>query len=166
VDDPRPSDAIVVLMGGISHRPRRAAELYQRGIAPVVVLGATARDDLLDPDETARTVALLEEYGVPRSAIRVLPGQVTSTRDEALLVRAAAAAEGWHRLTLVTTAFHTRRARWIFEQVLGKGVVIHAAAATHPRYDEATWYHSDEGLVLYFSETLKLLYYWLLYRGG
>lgn len=164
IDDPRASDAIVLLLGGISHRPEKAAELYRAGIAPGIVLGTSERDDPLDPDESERTTELLTKFGVPRSAIRILPGEVTSTRDEALLVRHEAAVRGWKSITVVTTAFHTRRAYWIFRKVINDpGVAIHMAAARHPKYEENVWYRTDEGLVLYFGETLRLIYYWLRY---
>ena len=164
LDDPMPSDAIVLLLGGIGHRPEQAAELYRDGIAPVIVMGTSERDDPLDPEESARTAELLVKFGVPRSAIRILPCEVTSTRDEAALIRHEAAIRGWKSLTVVTTAFHTRRAHWIFRKVIADpSVVIHMAAARHPNYEEHAWYRSDEGLVLYFGETLRLLYYWLRY---
>lgn len=164
VDDPVPSDAIVELLGGISHRPDRVAELYKQGIAPLVLLGTSVHDDPLDSDETARTVNRLVTLGVPRAAIRVMPGEVESTFDEANRVRDEVLHTGLRRLTVVTTAFHTRRAGWVFRKVLeGLPVTVHTAAAVHPNYDEAHWYRSDEGLVLYFGELIKTLYYWLIY---
>src|SRR4051812_10936580 len=43
VDNPAPSDALVVLLGGLADRPARAAELYRQGVAPKVVLGEARR---------------------------------------------------------------------------------------------------------------------------
>ena len=63
------------------------------------------------------------------------------------------------RITVVTTAFHTARARWIFRKALrGTGVEVHMAAARDPSFDESNWYTKDEGLVAYFQETLQWIF--------
>jgi uncharacterized SAM-binding protein YcdF (DUF218 family) len=164
VDDPAQSDAIVLLLGGITHRPARVAKLYRSGIAPAVWLGTGARDDPLEPDETARTVAVLISLGIPGASIHVLPGPVTSTREEAGRVRRAVLESGARRLTIVTSNFHTRRARRIFYKTLKDlHVEVHTAAVDEPRYAADRWYRTDEGLVMYFTEAFKTLYYWIAY---
>jgi uncharacterized SAM-binding protein YcdF (DUF218 family) len=161
IDDPAPSDAIVVLLGGLGHRPQHAAALYRRGVAPRVLLATL--DATASPfDETRQTIAVLRQGGVPPDAITVMPQRCESTRDEANAVRALAGRAGFRRITVVTSAFHTRRSRWIFRRVFaGTGVAIHMAAAEQPRITEANWWRSDEGLVTYVDETVKTLYYWL-----
>ena len=68
-------------------------------------------------------------------------------------------------ITVVTTSFHTARARWIFRKVFrDKGADIPLAAATAPTFDEGqNWYRRDESLLLYFAETVKTLVYRLIY---
>jgi uncharacterized SAM-binding protein YcdF (DUF218 family) len=163
-DPPAPSDALVVLLGGMNHRPMKAAELYRRGLAPTVLLGTSAPIPFLDLSEAALNRQVLLRGGVPAGAIRMLPGEVTSTRDEALRVRDYARSRGVRRITVVTTGFHTARARWIFRKVLrGSGVEVRLAAAADPRFDESNWYTNDEGLTTYVNETAKRVYYWLAY---
>lgn len=164
VDNPAPSGAIVVLLGGSPHRPQKAAELYRGGLAPVV-LYCRERPDPIFPFDTNR---LLHDYlvklGVPDGAIVELPGEVGSTFDEANRVRAYLAAHPTRRITVVTTAFHTRRARRVFQRVLrGLDVDVRAAAATDPSFDESNWYRNENGLVFYFSETIKTILYWVKY---
>lgn len=164
VDDPAPSAAIVLLLGGSHHRPQRAAELYRAGVAPVVLLGTMTDDTLAVYDETKIDVALLERHGVPRSAIVVLPGKVTSTREEAARVADYARTHPMTRITVVTTAFHTSRARWIFRRVLAvRGIDVRMAAAEHPDFDEASWFRTDEGLLTYLNEAFKVVWYRLRY---
>jgi uncharacterized SAM-binding protein YcdF (DUF218 family) len=159
VDDPAPGDAIVVLLGGLGHRPQHAAALYRRGLAPRVLL-ATLEDGIWPFDETRETVRALVEAGVPRDAITVLPRRCESTRDEAVAMRAEARRSGMRGITVVTSAFHTRRARWIFRRVFdGDPVAIHMAAVEGTRINETNWWHSDEGLITYVDETLKSVYY-------
>ncbi|MEO6810913.1 MAG: YdcF family protein [Isosphaeraceae bacterium] len=164
VDNPAPSDAIVVLLGGPGHRPERAAALYREGLAPVILVCTSGYDSAAHQDETAMYLKTLTQLGVPRQVIQVLPDRVTSTRDEAQRVRDLARLRPWRRIIVITTAFHTARARWVFRKVLrGTGIDVRMAAAGHPQFQESNWYRSDEGLVLYFSEAIKTLYYWLIY---
>lgn len=167
VDDPAPGGAIVMLLGGSSHRPEKAAELYRAGMAPVILLCTEKRDPIwpagLEPSD------LMKQYmvrrGVPESAVEILPGEIGSTREEAARVGEYL---GRHpdvrRITVVTTAFHTRRARRVFRRVLGgRGVDVRSAAATDPAFDETNWYLTEDGLILYLNESVKTVYYWLKY---
>ena len=164
VDDPAPSDALIVLLGGVDHRPSQAAALYREGLAPLVLLGTSAADPGRGFDETGATREVLIRLGVPRKAIRFLPGRVTSTREEALRVREFARSHPMRRVTIVTSAFHTARARWIFRKVLaGTGVDVRMAAARVPAFDETDWFRKDEGLTNYFNEAMKTLFYRIAY---
>ena len=164
VDDPAPSDAIVILLGGGDHRTDRAAELFRRGLAPVILVGSAHETPGHRWTETFIAVETLAALGVPRSAIRVLPRTVMSTRDEADRVAAYAAEHPIRRVTVVTTAFHTARARWIFRKGLNPaGVDVRMAAATNPLFSERDWYKTDEGLLAYLNEAAKTVYYRLRY---
>ncbi len=164
VDEPGPSDALVVLLGGPQCRPAKAAELYRAGFAPRILVATDFGTLPGVPREAAYTVRRLVELGVPRGAIAVLPKVVTSTKEEAEAILPVAVADGMKRVTVVTHAFHTARSRWIFRRVFrGTGIDIRMAAATDPSFDETNWYRRDESLLVYFSETIKTLLYWVLY---
>ncbi len=164
VNDPAPSDAIVLLIGGADHRPEKAAQLYKEGMAPVILMGDTGISPSTGSGETKASLDMLLMFGVPARAIRILPGHVSSTREEAMAVRQYVRTHPIERILLVTTAFHTRRTRWIFRKELdGLDIDIRTAAVRHPDWTEDTWYHTDEGLVTYVNETLKTLYYWVKY---
>jgi uncharacterized SAM-binding protein YcdF (DUF218 family) len=164
VDDPAPSDALVVLLGGPQCRPARAAELYRAGFAPKILV-CTDSGTLPGMDrETAYTVRRLAAMGVPRGAIEVIPKVVTSTKEEAEAVLSAAEAGGMKRVTVVTHAFHTARSLWIFRKVFRRsGIDVHVAAATDPNFNETNWYRHDESLLVYLNETFKTVVYRLIY---
>lgn len=163
VDNPAPSDAIVLLTGRWWNRPPRAAELYRQRLAPIILINATKPYPYPELCESALNRRVLLRAGVPEDRIVILPKIVTSTRDEAIQVRDYARAHGVRRIIVVTTAFHTSRARWIFERVLrGTNVEVRAAAAEDPRYNEANWY-TNRGLVEYLQEAMKRLFYQLAY---
>jgi uncharacterized SAM-binding protein YcdF (DUF218 family) len=165
VDNPAPADAIVLLLGGIGERPERVAELYHQGYAPRILFGDSGLIGGSSLSESRETRRILIENGVPASAITILPPPVvTSTFMEAQAVLRYAEAHRLRRIIVVTTAFHTRRARWVFRHVFsGAGIDIRAAAAAHSLFHEGNWYRSDEGLVTYVDETIKSLYYWIAY---
>jgi uncharacterized SAM-binding protein YcdF (DUF218 family) len=128
------------------------------------LLGTATLDPDSRLDETKIVVAQMLDRGVPREAIHVLPNVVTSTQHEASMIADYAAAHRMKRIVVVTTSFHTARARWIFRKALaGREIDVRMAASTHLQFDESTWYQSDEGLVTYFSEAIKTVYYRLVY---
>jgi uncharacterized SAM-binding protein YcdF (DUF218 family) len=140
VDDPgRPADAIVVVAGGTPGREERAAALFQAGGAPQVLVSRqfvpqrvrTLLELGIRPlDFQGESVAALEKFGVPRSAIVTLDEPVEITETELRRVVAVAKARGWRRVTLVTTAFHARRVRLIWTREAA-GAVEAGLAVTH-----------------------------------
>ncbi|HVI71214.1 MAG TPA: hypothetical protein VM656_06980, partial [Pyrinomonadaceae bacterium] len=87
------ADAIVVLSGSNAYveRTRRAAELFSEGRAPLVVLtnddtrGGWSSSQQRNPYFVERAMDELIKNGVPAVKIRVVPGAVSSTHDEALI---------------------------------------------------------------------------------
>lgn len=155
VDDPASSDALVVLTGGEFDRARKAAELYRLGLAPVILIGSDA--------DTKTNINDLIIAGVPAEAIQTI-GEVANTHDEAIRIRDYARAHSLRRITVVTTAYHTARARWTFRKALrGLEVEVHMAASRDARFDEATWYRSVAGRRFYLAEVLKTMYYRMTY---
>jgi len=75
------------------------------------------------------------------------------------------AAHHAQRVILVTSAEHTRRARWVFRKVLARMPVEVRSAPVHRLcFDETNWWKSNEGILTYLHEYLKLLFYWFHYR--
>ncbi|MEZ0396558.1 MAG: YdcF family protein [Anaerolineales bacterium] len=170
-DELHPADILFLLNGDYNTRPFYAAELYARGLAPRLVIARAEPSPAerlgLLPNETDISVAILERQGVPPQAITVLeiPGGVTSTYDEAVVLRAYVEANAIRRVILVTSAFHTRRAGWIVRQELaGLNVTVELVAARSPDYDETNWWQSEAGLINVNNEYIKLGYYLVTYR--
>ncbi len=118
-----PSDAVVIVAGGIPTREATAAGLYRRGWAPLVVLS-----NHFTPDRVRELIALgvrsldhqgesrlvLEKHGVPADAIVALSVPVKTTEAELRLVAEAARARGWRRVILVTSPHHSRRVKLVW----------------------------------------------------
>jgi uncharacterized SAM-binding protein YcdF (DUF218 family) len=171
VDDQlQPADVIFVLNGDVYTRPFHTAELFKQGLAPQIAIAK--EEDLPDvelgisPNGTDVAVSIMKELGVLDENIIVLHinGGVTSTRDEAKTLRDYVDENHIKRVILVTSAFHTRRAKWISEKELtGSGVTLQVAAAPHWKFDETNWWTREKGLITFFEEYLKLFYYFAVY---
>ncbi len=158
-DPPARSDAIVMLLGALDHSSK-AADLYRRGLAPVILMCPT--DDAWNEAQWHR--GIMTYKGVPPEAIRSLPGEVVrGTHDEALCVRDFVRIHPIRRITLVTSAYHTARTRRTFLKVLrGTGVEV-GMVASEPQFSETNWFTDVAGIKAYLLETLKTVYYRVVY---
>jgi uncharacterized SAM-binding protein YcdF (DUF218 family) len=168
------ADAIVVLAGSAAYRERtrRAAELFHEGRAPVIIL---TNDNLQsgwsnelerNPFFVERAAAELERAGVAETEIEMLPQIVSSTHDEALLLRQYAERRGLRSVLLVTSAYHSRRALWTFRKVFeGSGINIGllSVAPGEQMPPPATWWLHASGWRVVAGEYLKLIYYRVRY---
>jgi uncharacterized SAM-binding protein YcdF (DUF218 family) len=160
------ADGIVVLGGGLDSRPLIAAELYRRGLAREVLVAIPdahpAAKLHVMPADAEVTVALLRKLGVPESAILPFGGRVASTRDEAQALRKWVELHPGYRLIIPTDPFHTRRVRYIFGREL-EGLPVHIRVMSVPneRYDPLEWWKSEEAVLQFQNEIIKLAFYYL-----
>jgi uncharacterized SAM-binding protein YcdF (DUF218 family) len=172
VDDRlQPADVIFLLNGNVDTRPFRAVELYEQGLAPVVAIARAENTPVVDlglvPNDTDISLGVMKKLGIPAEKIHVLPvpGGVTSTFDEASALRQYVEANQIHKIILVTSAFHTRRSRWIFERALaGLPVTLEMAAVPYAGFDQTNWWKNEAGLITLNNEYIKLVYYLFKYH--
>lgn len=167
----QPADVIVLLNSEVNTRPFRASALYQQGLAPVIVIARSESTPTVDlglvPNDTDISVGVMEKQGVPADRIIILPfpSGVTSTFDEASAVRQYVVAHQAYRIILVTSAFHTRRARWTFEKVLaGLPVRLEMAPVPYAGFDQTDWWKNETGLITLNNEYIKWFYYLFKYH--
>jgi uncharacterized SAM-binding protein YcdF (DUF218 family) len=167
----QPAGVIFLLNSEFNTRPFRAAELFEQGLAPLVVIARSENTPVVDlglvPNDTDVSVGVLEKLGVPPEKIIILPfqGGVTSTFDEAAALRKYLEAHQVRKIILVTSAFHTRRARWIFDKTLeGLPVTLEMAAVPYADFDQTNWWKNETGLVDLNNEYIKLVFYFFRYR--
>jgi len=167
VEDPLArSDAIIILSDDnySGDRAARAAELYRMGLAPrVVASGRMLRPyagiaELMQHD--------LEADGVPASAIELFPHHADNTREEAEALRSLVAQKGWRGILVVTSNYHTRRARFILNRVIPSEVIVRVAEARDVDYDPGSWWHSRLGLKIFFHESIGIVVAWWELRNA
>jgi glycosyltransferase involved in cell wall biosynthesis len=113
---PQPSDAIVVLAGGVGEsgkagggyqeRVKRGVDLFRAGWAPRLVFVSGYTFVFQEAEVMGQ---LAEAHGVPRQAI-LLETAARNTREDVTAVRALARRHGWGRILLVSSPYHMRRA--------------------------------------------------------
>jgi len=162
------ADAIVILGGGLEYRPFEAARLYTNGCAKTILitqpeLPPTAQLGLTVPEFVLARQVLLK-LGVPENAIRMIGTNVTSTRDEAVALKAWVAETKAHSVVIPPDIFHTRRVRWIFQRAFcDTPVEVHVLSVAVPGYDAHNWWKHEEGLIAFQNEVIKFAYYHLKY---
>ena len=166
VDEPAEhADAIVVLSGDnyMGDRAAHAAELYRTGLAPQVV----ASGRLLRPYAGAAemTERDLESRGVPAASIVKFPHRAANTREEAEALAGLVASRGWKRVLVVTSNYHARRARFIFQRVFKPAVTVRVSAAPDSEFDPSHWWETRQGQKLFFNEVLGYAVAWWELRG-
>ena len=157
VDKPEKSDAIVVLAGETNVRPSRALELLRQGVAPRVFMDAETRDLIYDQ----RLTDIAQKYvnGLPEaSRVSICPVVGFSTNAETDDVNRCLQPLGAHRVLIVTSDFHTRRALMIFRQRLPQYQFNAAAARNQAEFGEA-WWTNREWAKTVFEEWWKLLWW-------
>jgi uncharacterized SAM-binding protein YcdF (DUF218 family) len=161
---PLRSDLIFLLSGDArtAGRAQHAASLYRRGFAPRIVMARSEDPPAgllgLYPNDTEVNAGILQRAGVPDSAIAIItaPGGATSTIHEGRLLAWYLRRHPADRVLLVTSEYHTRRARWAIRRGLaGEPVELRVSGARDPRFHAGNWWRSEAGLLAYFAEYVK-----------
>ena len=163
------ADAIAVLAGTRMDRALEAADLYNHGYAPRIVLSrqvpersfaVLAERGITLPADADVTRDTLQKLGVPREAI-VLPEQIhDNTAQEAQTLRQLAVENGWHRLIVVTSRYHLRRAGFALRREFRGAAIDVEMRGT--RYDDVNpdrWWTSRKDWRWVLSEGGKLVAY-------
>jgi uncharacterized SAM-binding protein YcdF (DUF218 family) len=88
----------------------------------------------------------LIERGVPKDKIVRFAHDADSTLEEARALARLAAARKWHSVIVVTSNFHTRRARYIFQRVFPQGVEVRLASAPDGDFDPQHWWEKRKSI--------------------
>jgi uncharacterized SAM-binding protein YcdF (DUF218 family) len=169
------ADALVVLSGSGNYieRTRAAAELFKAGRAQKIILtndnerGGWSSAEERNPFFEELEFAELVRAGVPAEKIEGLTEIVTSTYDEAVLVREYASAQGLHSIMVVTSPYHSRRALWTWRRVFqnsGIEIGLSAAPTGEQSPNPFSWWWHPRGWAMVAGEYPKLIYYWLQYH--
>jgi uncharacterized SAM-binding protein YcdF (DUF218 family) len=166
VEDPLDkADALIVLGDDnfYADRATRGAQLFREGKAPMIV----ASGRRLRPN--AGIAELMEhdliERGVPRDKIARFVQDADSTVEEAQALTRLAKEKKWHSVIVVTSNFHTRRARYIFRRVFPQGVEVRIASARDGDFDPEHWWEKRKSTKELTREFAGMVVTWWELRG-
>ena len=169
-EDPlQKSDAILVLAGSRVERALEGVDLYKEGWAPLIIVSGgrveaaeawLQQRGITFPREGDAVRVVMGQLGVPASAILQPPESVDNTGQEANMLRAMVQARHWHRVIVVTSKYHTRRAGFAFRRGLeNTSAVPIIRASRYDPSDPARWWRQRADFRFAGSEWLKLLFY-------
>ena len=158
IDEPaQRADAIIVLSDDnfYGDRATRAAELSRQQVAPVVV----ASGRRLRPN--AGIAELIEhdlvERGVPKDKVLRFAHDGSDTIGEAEALANLAKERHWNSVILVTSNYHTRRVRYIFDKIFPAEIAVSIASARDGDFDTERWWEKRKSTALFGHEILGMM---------
>lgn len=150
------ADAAVVMGGDESaegKRVRAAIRLYRDGWVRKIVLSGPQWGYGMYETELSLPLAL--SLGVPRADLLTLPNAARSTSQEAQLLASTVERRGIRSLYVVTSNYHTRRARRAFIRASRGRLRVMAYPAADDWFDPQHWWQSRDGRKIFVLECLK-----------
>jgi uncharacterized SAM-binding protein YcdF (DUF218 family) len=158
-DGPAAADIAVVLGGdNWGHRIETAGMLVRRGLVPTVLVSGPP--GFYGEHETDLAIPFAVRKGFPEQWFVAFPNDALSTREEAGALLAELRRRGVHRVLIVTSDFHSARARRIFlatEKAMGGGPELRMVAAPDQFFHADSWWRGRESQKTAFIEWWKTL---------
>ena len=172
-DQPTPSDAAVVLSSGVEYYPRliQAADLYRTGLAANVVINGNRKSDSLRDLEKmgfrrccpwySDAVAILTMLGVPEDKIILVSNEdAYDTVSEAEVVGRELIDRKLTTVIITTSKYHSRRAKFIWQELYGQQLAIFMVSAETDPYDPNSWWKDGRQIRWVLTEYGSLIFYW------
>ena len=172
-EEAKPSDAVIVLNTSLEYYPRliEAADLYHKGLVEWVVINGNRKDDVLRKlekkgfirccpwyEESFRILAML---GVPREkVISISVEDAYDTMTEAAAVGEEIIRQGWRRIIITTSKYHSRRAHFIWKRMFGDQITIYTVTAKTDPFNPNGWWKDGRQIRWVMTEYGAWIYYW------
>lgn len=155
---PGKADAVFVLAGDArGNRILKAGELVREGFAPMaVVSGPEGNYGYYECD---LAIPFAVKAGYPEGYFVRFPNHALSTEEEAASAVSELRSLRAHRVILVTSVYHTRRAMADF-RAAGPDLTFMMVAAPDPYFTPNGWWHNREGRKTFLIEWLKTAASW------
>lgn len=166
VSDELQKSDLITSVSGPEYRAAYAAQLCEKHIAPKLFFtgGFNEFDQRYDAEWSKY---LATTYGVETGDIYTDESTVISTYEEAERLKAFIDAHPgeFNTIIVVTDAFHTRRARWAYEHVLGDEVTLLMAAVPFDQTGyTSSWWRFSTSRQMVAQEYFKYLFYLTRYQ--
>ncbi len=153
------ADIIVALAGdGSGRRLLRAVELVEQGYAPrVLISGPRAAYGVRESD---LALEFARREGLDMKILEGFPIDATSTLRELAFVDRELQRRGVRKALVITSNFHTRRARNIYRKHTSGAIEYIFVAAGSPHFDPDSWWETRDGKEVFVIEYIKTLNSW------
>jgi uncharacterized SAM-binding protein YcdF (DUF218 family) len=156
---PEKADIAVVLAGDFSgSRILTAAALERRGYVPLVLVSGPAGE--YGQHECDLAIPFAVKRGYPESYFAHAEYDAKSTGEEAAAIVPELRRRNVHKLLLVTSNYHTRRASAVYRKAAPDLTVI-TVAAPDDDFSPDGWWHTREGRKTFLTEWEKTVAFWL-----
>jgi DUF218 domain len=157
VDEPRPSDVILVLAGETNRRPALALELLAQQYGRRIELDVPTNSTIYEFTEMQLAQKYIQD--LPQgSSIGICPIDGLSTKDESKDAEKCLAREAASTVLIVTSDFHTRRALSVFRRELPQYTYSIAAARDGEQFGTRWWRHREWAKTVAY-EWLRLIWW-------
>jgi uncharacterized SAM-binding protein YcdF (DUF218 family) len=164
-DELKKANVIVVISGDKGKRLRHGVDLFHNKYADyLLVSGCNCPDHLYShtPEMRKQVLAL----GVPSENIIMDLGANSGTGDQAINVMKILKKKEFNSAILVTSDFHTRRAKMIFNRACQKDNI--EILISYPKINAISfneWWKNRFTRRIVVIELIKLIWYWLSFSG-
>lgn len=155
-DELQPAEVLVVLSGDRGERMEYAYSLYEQGLAGLFILsGGPLYADLSEADLLRRHAVIL---GVPEGKI-IMETKAANTYQNAVYTRKLMELYGLESAIVVSSPYHMRRVRLLFEEAYaGSGIKLAYAPVEKSWFEPERWWTSSAGWRLVGTEYVKLAF--------
>ena len=155
---PEKADVVLVLAGdSYGNRILKGAELVREGYAPKAVISGP--EGLYGFHECDLAIPFAVKAGYPESYFIPFPHSAKSTREEAEDSVGELHQLGAHRVLLVTSLYHTRRAGSFF-RTIAPDITFIVVAAPDQFFTADGWWHQREARKTFLMEWTKTIAGW------
>jgi uncharacterized SAM-binding protein YcdF (DUF218 family) len=156
-DPPEKADVVVALAGDDDgYRVLTAGQLVKDGWAPYALISGTP---YLLSNHAEMTIAYAVAHGYPRSYFHPFERAMVATRDETKDIARFLKAQGIHKILLVTSNYHTRRATLLMHRA-DPALHIRTIAAPDKYFAVDSWWKTRGGQRTFVLEWAKTLSAW------
>lgn len=152
---PVKAEAAIVLAGGwTGERVLKGGELVRQGFVPYVLLSGPR--GYYERPECDYAIPFAQDHGYPAQSFVCVPMKAFSTMEEAAEMIREVRRRRLKRVLLVTSDFHTRRARAFFHKEAPEIEFIPVSTPVKT-FDLTRWYQTREGWKTVVLEWTKLI---------
>jgi len=162
------ADAIFVFGGSIPNRIIEAADIYNQGFAPLIIISKYPKPEgytyleekgITYPEGHDINKSIALSLGIPENSIMITNYRAASTFEELILLKNFCLEKNYKKIILVSTKSHTKRISKIFLDIAGdkiKGIVRYTG---YDSYNPDKWWNDRHSLRQTMFEYQKLLHH-------